>query len=353
MKKLFKFKTLYLKLVVVYIGIWWFINWTSFGLIFRAFSEKNLIDILQNHPVLQERFASMRFITLGTLLGGLVIGSIAIVISARGIVKPIQALSNAARRITEGDYTIEVKIDGNDEIAQLGNDFNIMARELESTDNLRKEFISNVSHEFKTPVTSIKGFAQLIKEGSLSQNQVSEYCDIIIDESERLSQLSTNLLILAEIETEVIHEHKTLFSLDEQIRRVVLLLEPYWQKKNIEIELNLEKISLIDNDALIQQIWINLISNAIKFSHENSKIIINLNKENNKTKVEIIDFGIGIDEKDIQRIFERFYQADSSRSSEGHGLGLVIVKTIVDKLDGDIIVQSELGKKTVFTVYLP
>ncbi len=350
---MFKFKTLYLKLVVIFIGIWWLINWLSFGLVFRAFSEKTFIEIIQNHPDILERFESMRFVTLGTLLGGIIIGSIAIVISARSIVKPIQALSKAARQITEGEYNINVKVDGKDEISQLGKDFNVMVKALESTDNLRKEFVSNVSHEFKTPVTSIMGFAKLIKDGNLNSNQVSEYCDIIIDESERLSQLSKNLLMLSEIETEVIHESKILFSLDEQIRRVVLLLEPFWQKKEIEVELNLEKITLINNDKLIQQIWINLISNAIKFSDNNSKIVINSYYENGKAVVEIIDYGIGIKAKDIGRIFERFYQVDTSRSSEGHGLGLVIVKTILDKLDGTISVQSELNTKTIFTVKLP
>jgi len=349
---MFKFKTLYLKLVVIFIGIWWLINWLSFGLVFRAFSERTFIEIIQNHPDILERFESMRFVTLGTLLGGIIIGSIAIVISARSIVKPIQALSKAARQITEGDYNINVKVDGKDEISQLGQDFNVMVKALESTDILRKEFVSNVSHEFKTPVTSIMGFAKLIKDGNLTSDQVSEYCDIIIDESERLSQLSKNLLILSEIETEVIHESKVLFSLDEQIRRVVLLLEPFWQKKEIEIELNLEKITLINNDKLIQQIWINLISNAIKFSNNNSKIEINSYLDNGKAIVEIIDYGIGIKDKDVARIFERFYQVDTSRSSEGHGLGLVIVKAILEKLDGEISVQSELNTKTIFTVKL-
>lgn len=350
---MFKFKTLYLKLVVIFIGIWWLINWLSFGLVFRAFSERTFIGIIQNHPDILERFESMRFVTLGTLLGGIIIGSIAIVISARSIVKPIQALSKAARQITEGDYNINVKVDGKDEISQLGQDFNVMVKALESTDILRKEFVSNVSHEFKTPVTSIMGFAKLIKEGNINSIQVNEYCDIIIDESERLSQLSKNLLILSEIETEVIHETKTLFSLDEQIRRVVLLLEPFWQKKEIEVELNLEKITLINNDKLIQQIWINLITNAIKFSNSNSKIEINSYFDNGKSIVEIIDFGIGIKDKDVERIFERFYQVDTSRSSEGHGLGLVIVKAILEKLDGEISVQSELNTKTIFTVKLP
>lgn len=348
-----KFKTLYLKLVVIFIGIWWFINWLSFGLIFRAFSEKALIEIMQNHPDILVRFESMRFITLGTLLGGIIIGSIAILVSARSIVRPIQALSKAARQITEGNYNINLKVDGKDEISQLGQDFNVMVKVLESTDKLRKEFVSNVSHEFKTPVTSIMGFAKLIKDSDLEPDLVKEYCDIIIDESERLSQLSRSLLMLSEIETEVIHETKTLFSLDEQIRRVVLLLEPLWQGKRIEFELNLEKITLINNDKLIQQIWINLISNAIKFSNRNSKIIINSYYENGKTLVEVIDFGIGIEEKDIGRIFERFYQVDTSRSSEGHGLGLVIVKTILEKLGGEISIQSELNTKTIFKVKLP
>ncbi len=353
MRKFFNFKTLYLKLTFIFIGIWWLVNWLSFGVIFRVFSEKNFIDVIQNHPEILRRFESMRLITLGTLIFGIAIGTIGILLSARTIVKPIQALSKSARRVTEGDFKTNVLIVGKDELAQLGNDFNLMVKALESTDTLRKDFVSNVSHEFKTPVTSIKGFATLIRDGNITNTQMKEYCDIIIDESERLSQLSRNLLLLSEIETEVINENKKLFSLDEQIRRVVLLLEPYWIKKEILFELNLDNISMIENDTLIQQIWVNLISNAIKFSKDKSVIKINLEKFNGKTRIEIIDEGIGINQEDLPRIFERFYQADSSRSSDGHGLGLVIVKAIVDKLKGEIHVKSEINKGTIFSVLLP
>lgn len=350
--KRFKFKSLYQQLAVTFMGIWWLINWFSFGFVFRIFSIHQVGDLSETFPNFREQFDDLRFLTLGIMIAGIVVGSIAILYSSRSIVKPIKELSKAARSITEGNFKVKLEIDGRDEIAELANDFNRMTYAIESTEKLRKEFISNVSHEFKTPATSIKGFASLIKQGGLSNEQVKEYCDIIIEESDRLSVLARDLLMLAEYETEVISEDQRTFDIAEQLRRAVLALEPLWKKKHIEIILDLQTTNVHTNDKVLYQVWINLISNAIKFSHENSKIDIRLRQELNHAHVTIQDYGIGMDQEEMNRIFERFYQADTSRGLEGNGLGLVIAKTIVDKMNGTIEVKSTKGEGSTFIVAL-
>lgn len=217
---------------------------------------------------------------------------------------------------------------------------------------LRKDFVSNVSHEFKTPITSIKGFAKLIRDGQLSNDQLLEYSDIIVNESERLSLLSSNLLKLSELDSKMIREQSTSFSLDEQIRKTILILEVQWSKKEIEFDIDLEQISITGDEHLLQEVWLNLIQNAIKFSNQNGIIKIGLYKNGDMVKVIITDHGIGIAEEDKQRIFERFYKGDKSRSKDGNGLGLVIAKKIVELSGGKLFFESELGKGTTFTVEL-
>jgi len=349
----FKFKSLYQRLTVTFIGIWWLINWFSFGFVVRTFAQHQLGDLGETFPNFREQFEDLRFVTLGIMVAGIVVGSVAILYSSRSIVKPIKELSNAARSITDGNFNVQLKIKGRDEIAQLAQDFNQMTQAIESTEALRKEFISNVSHEFKTPSTSIKGFANLIKQGGLSNEQIHDYCDIIMEESDRLNSLASDLLMLSEYETEVILEPLKSYDLAEQLRRVVLSLEPQWQKKNLDIELDLQPSTIHTHEKALHQVWLNLISNAIKFSYVNGKIEIKLKKEQDFIHVKIIDEGIGMDDSDLERIFERFYQAESSRHQEGHGLGLVIAKTILEKMDATIEVESSKGRGSIFTIKLP
>lgn len=353
MRKLFQFKSLYVRLVVTFIGIWWFINWFSFGMIFRAFAQNTIFKSSELSPSQVAQIVSMRGTVLTILAAGILLGTLAIVHSSRSIVKPIKELSKAAREVAQGKLNVYVKPVGSDEISRLAKDFNIMTQALISTDKLHKEFVSNVSHEFKTPVTSIRGFAKLVRDGNLEKVQMQEYCDIIIEESERLSNLAQDLLKLSELENSVIQENVVLIAVDEQIRKAVVSLEPLWSKKEIEIELNLEKISFNSNLQSLQQVWNNLLTNAIKFSDPKSTINIELVTKDDKLHFTIQDHGIGIKEEDQTRIFERFYQADTSRAEEGHGLGLVIVKKIVEKAGGTISVNSVYGEGTTFIVELP
>ncbi len=348
MKKLTFFKSIYIKFATIFLSIWWTSTFLSIIAIKYILNKNTLIKNIRFY----NRFHDLiRTIDISLLLIG-IIGTIAIIFAIRSIVKPIKQLSKASKEVAKGNFDIYLYEKGDDEISQLCHDFNFMAKELKSIETLHKDFVSNVSHEFKTPITSIKGYASLIKKENMSMDQINEYSEIIIEESERLSLLSTNLLKLSELDSNIVTEHATEFKLDEQIRKSVLILEPLWFKKKISFDLELETVEITSDKDLLQEVWINLIQNAIKFSNPQGIIKIKLNKYDDVIKVFIEDYGSGIAEIDKGRIFERFYKGDKSHSKDGNGLGLVIVKKIVELLNGKIYFESKEGKGTVFIVEL-
>jgi len=352
MKKSCFLKSIYAKFTIIFLGIWWLLNALTFGVINIVMSNSFLTKLSIDRSELYYEFHRIRMVTGLTFLFSSIVGTIIILIVVRGIVKPIKRLSTASKEVAKGNFDIEVKVKSKDEIGQLTADFNLMTKELKNIDFLRKDFVSNVSHEFKTPITSIKGFAKLIRDGQLSKDQMDEYSEIIVDESQRLSLLSSNLLKLSELDSKIIRGEATGFSLDEQIRKAILILEVQWSKKEIEFDIELEEATITGDEHLLQEVWLNLIQNAIKFSNQKGIIKIGLYKKSDKIKVEISDNGIGIADEDKERIFERFYKGDKSRSKEGNGLGLVIVKKIVELSNGKIDFESHLGKGTSFTVEL-
>jgi len=353
MKKKLCTKSIYVKFTFIFVGIWWLLNSLSFGVINMVMSKSILTKYSIDRYALFHEFLKIRKATALTFLISAIVGTILILIAVRGIVKPIQRLSKASKEVAKGNFDIEVVMKSTDEIGQLTADFNLMTKELKNIDFLRKDFVSNVSHEFKTPITSIKGFAKLIRDGKLSNDQLSEYSEIIVNESERLSLLSSNLLKLSELDSKMIREQAKQFSLDEQIRKTILILEVQWSKKEIDFDIDLEAISIIGDEHLLHEVWLNLIQNAIKFSNQKGIIKIGLNKIGDKVKIMIADHGIGIADKDKERIFERFFKGDKSRSKDGNGLGLVIVKRIIELSNGSISFESELGKGSTFIVELP
>lgn len=352
MKKRCFLKSIYAKFTIIFLGIWWFLNAMTFGVISIVMSNSLLTKLSIDRSELYEEFHRIRRVTGLTFLISSIVGTIIIFIVVRSIVKPIKRLSTASKEVAKGNFDIEVKIKSKDEMGELTADFNLMTKELKNIDFLRKDFVSNVSHEFKTPITSIRGFAKLIRDGKLADDQLSEYSEIIVDESERLSLLSSNLLKLSELDSKMIREQATVFSLDEQIRKTILILEVQWSKKEIEFDIDLEETTITGDEHLLQEVWLNLIQNAIKFSNQKGIIKISLYKNVDMVKVEIVDNGIGIADEDKEHIFERFYKGDKSRSKEGNGLGLVIVKKIVELSNGKIYFESEMGKGTNFTVEL-
>ncbi|WP_142337331.1 envelope stress sensor histidine kinase HitS [Bacillus sp. AFS059628] len=266
------------------------------------------------------------------------------------IIEPIQ-------KIAKGDFSVKIrneeKYDG--EIGVLVKSINDMTDELNAMEKMRQEFVSNVSHEIQSPLTSIKGFARALQDDNLSEEKRNHYLTIIETETTRLSKLSQNLLKLTLLESEEYIPERVTYRLDQQLKQVVLNSEPLWAEKEIELDLDLEKVHITADQESMSQVWINLIHNSIKFTPSGGTITIQLKEHETVVEVRIRDSGIGISEEQKQHIFERFYKADSSRNRAygGSGLGLAIVKKVLDLHHGEIKVESEEGKGTEFIVRMP
>lgn len=283
-----------------------------------------------------------------------VIGTLISVPLTRYFVIPIKDIAKAMDKVKEGDF--EVRIDETQTSAELGvlvRGFNGMVEELGSIELFRKDFISNFSHEFKTPITSIRGFAkELLADDTLSEGQKREYLQIIFDESERLSNMASNVLLLTNLEHTTKLSGGKWFSLDEQIRRCLLLLERRWMEKELELDLELDEIYCEGDEEMLSHIWVNLLSNGIKFSPRGGVLSVRCYKADGDICVSVSDRGQGIPQDKIEKIFDRFYQADTSHQSDGNGLGLALCKRIAELAEGSISVKSELGKGSTFTVSL-
>ncbi len=297
---------------------------------------------------------------IGSVAASIIIGGILAFFVANTILKPLSNLAKATKKVTNGDYS--VKLDESDfitrhtlkELRQLISDFNRMTEELANTELFRSDFVSNFSHEFKTPLSSISGFARQLCEGGLSEERQKEFSRIILEEAEYLSALAANTQLLTSLENKEIIEDKRLFSLDEQLRNCMLALEPSWSGKNIELDMSdVGEVKFFFNEQLMSHVWHNLFDNAVKFTPENGSISVSCKEKNSRITVEVSDSGCGISEENITHIFEKFYQADRSHASKGNGLGLSLVKKIVELSGGKISVSSVLGKGTTFTVVLP
>lgn len=263
---------------------------------------------------------------------------------------PIRKVIDSTHKVAAGDFSVKVDIKGIGELEELSESFNKMTQELASIETLRSDFINNFSHEFKTPIMSIRGFARLLQENHLTAEERQEYLNIIVSESERLAALSSNVLTLAKYENLEMVINQAQFSLDEQIRRAIILMEPKWSVKGLDVHIDLDEVTFLGNKEFTQQIWINLLDNAIKFSHPGGSINIALTKTGNEIRFTIQDEGVGMGEATKAHIFDKFFQGDTSHAKIGNGLGLPLVKRIVDLCNGDIFVQSELGNGSVFTI---
>ncbi len=272
--------------------------------------------------------------------------------SAQVFSRPVTEMTAATRRLAEGDFSVRLPDDKPGEIGELLRSFNGMADALSRTAYLQKDFISSISHEFKTPIASIKGYARLLQMPGLDEESRNEYVNMIAGESERLSHMSQTLLRLTSLEEQMMPATVTSFRLDEQLREVLVQLAPAWENRKIDWQLELSPVTIASDEELLRQVWVNLIQNAVKFSDVGSTIEIHVYDAGDAV-VEVTDHGIGMDEETMKRIYDRFYQADSSRSREGVGLGLCLVKRIVDILGGTIHVHSKLGEGSTFRVRLP
>lgn len=287
-----------------------------------------------------------------TAVLSLVLFALLSVLVSFSVSRPVTQLTSATQQIKEGDFTVRLPDNKQGEMGELMRSFNSMTEELSRTAYLQKDFISSISHEFRTPIASIKGFARLLQMPGVDETSRQEYVEMIAQESDRLSRLSNTLLRLSALERQMAPASISTFQLDEQLRQVILQLEPAWSAQEIDWQLELEPVTIESDAELLMQVWINLIQNAVKFSEKGSAIEISATLTD-KAEVCITDHGIGMNEETMSRIFDRFYQGDTSRSKEGVGLGLCLVKRIVDMLEGSIRVRSTPGEGSTFRVTLP
>lgn len=292
-----------------------------------------------------------RFPLFPFCLGSILIGTSLAAVFGTIPLRPLREIMDATDRIANGDYSVRLSLKGLDELRTLGDKFNHMAEELGSVEMLRTDFINNFSHEFKTPIVSIRGYAKELKWDDLTPEERNEYLDIIISESERLVSLSTNVLYLSKIEKQAILPNRKRFNLSEQIRLVIALLDQKFSDKNLEPEFNGKEIWYEGNEEMLKQVWINLLDNAIKFSPPGAKIEVCAKSDSSAITVKIRDFGIGMSPEQKNHIFDKFYQCDESHATTGNGLGLTIVKRIIDLHGGGITVRSS-DKGSTFEVTL-
>lgn len=282
-------------------------------------------------------------------------GSIVFLIVADIIVKPISRLTKVTDELAKGNYKVRVNYEGKDEISSLYASFNQMAVRLAKQETIRQQFISDVSHEFQTPLTAISGFATILKNENLTDEQRQKYADIILFNSNRLSHLSKNMLQLTLLDGEDTSLDKSEFPLIEQLNRVIEMEDNAALSNDIEIEfIHPKKEFIIEADeSRMEQVWINLLSNAIKYTNEHGVVTVEVRRTPTELQVRFEDTGVGMSQDAISHIFERFYRQDKSRTIEGNGLGLSIVKRIIDLHHYKIDVESQEDVGSVFTVYIP
>ena len=311
-----------------------------------------LLDILPlQTELLPESLQLLLFMSAVSLIVGTGLSMLAVRIPTSSIHWLIRQMN----RLADGDFNARVHfkkpIRMIPAFLQVEESFNKMARELGDTEMLRQDFVNNFSHEFKTPIVSIAGFAKLLQRANLTQEQRSAYIDAIVEESERLSAMATNVLKLTRVENQAILTGVTEYNLSEQLRSAALLLEHDWAAKHIDLDMDFPEVNIRANEELLKEVGINLLHNAVKFSPEYGPLRVQVFREEHAVRVSIANSG-NIPEEEQTRIFRKFYQADRSHFSAGNGLGLSIAKKIVELHQGAIQVESS-GGTVVFTVTLP
>lgn len=290
------------------------------------------------------------------LLYGLIVLAISVVLGiglsfgySALIVRVSRPYLNALQKVAEGDFSVRINKDSvvfaNFDLAK---NFNYMVSQLDSVELLRENFVSDFSHEFKTPIVSISGFARLLKDPTLTAEQRNEYLDVIIDESNRLVELSESVLLLNRLDSQELVKEKYL--LDEQIRQCVLMFQQQCEDKGITLDVELEPITVNSNYKLLSQVIVNLLSNAVKFTDRGGSITVSCRLVGTHAEIKVADTGCGMDEDVKRNIFNKFYQGDKSRTTAGNGLGLCIVQKIVGLIGGHITVDSQPGVGSAFTV---
>ena len=282
-----------------------------------------------------------------------IVGTLVTLIFGRIPLRPVREIIDATNRLAAGDFSVRLSFRHRPEFRALRESFNRMAEELNSIELLRGDFVNNFSHEFKTPINAIEGYTTLLQDRQQSPEDQQECIEKILFNTKRLTELVSNILLISKVESQVIQVEKKSYRLDEQIRQAILSLEKKWSEKNIEFDVDMEPVAYLGNEGLMFHVWTNLIDNAVKFDPFGGNIRIRLQTHSEHILFEIEDNGLGISEAEQKHIYDKFYQADNPHKAEGNGLGLALVKRILDTCGGDIQVQSAPDCGCRFMISLP
>ncbi len=272
---------------------------------------------------------------------------------ARKILDPISELGQASKEVAKGNFNVRLsEIQHIDEIREIYRNFNSMVEELGSIETLRDDFVVSVSHEFKTPISAIEGYATLLQTPDITKEEHDEYTKMIIESVRQLAALTGNVLMLSRLENQDSGSGQKIYRLDEQIRQALLMLETEWTRKDIELDIDLPRTEYFGNKELMMQVWMNLLGNAVKFTGHKGTVTVSITQREENICVTIADNGEGMEPGTMKHIFDRFYQGDSSRKTSGNGLGLALVKKIIELEHGCIEVESEKHKGSAFRIVL-
>lgn len=331
--------------------------------VFLVFSMIMILFGFSLYLVINFALSDMNFLTIKPAMIIFICIFISIIVASQGvsiywinrITKPIEQISSVTEQIAQGNFDVNIDTKGfKNEMYYLGLNMNKMIEQIKSIEIMRSDFVSNVSHEFKAPLSAIQGYVTLLSSPSLSEEKREEYFELLSQSVSQMSGLVDNVLRLSKLESSTEVPKKLNYRLDEQLRCAVLIFEKSWSEKGLEPELDLPDCIYKGNEEMLWQLWINLIGNAVKFSKQNGKFGVKIEDDNDENiKVLIYDNGIGMNDEVKQHIFEKFYQGDTSHKEKGNGLGLALVKSICSLNNCKITVQSEYGKGSCFTVLLP
>ncbi|MER2112854.1 MAG: HAMP domain-containing sensor histidine kinase [Solibacillus isronensis] len=321
----------------------------TIGVSFQLNDESYAFFIRQENATL---FSEMHLLIVSFIIITAVVILLTMILLARQLVRPLKQLQQATNQIALENYDIQLTIDRNDELGQLATQFQKMANRLAENDQIKKDFINNVSHDFQSPLLNIQGYANVLKDADNTEEERVQYLEIIEQETKRLSALTKQLLLLSSLDQKNLPVQKKTYSLDKQLKERLFSKRWKLDDKQMELVYELEQVEVFADEQLMEQVWDNLLSNAIRYSEDKGKIIVTCSKKDNQIFVTIKDNGIGIPEEALEKVKERFYRVDPSRSSQSSGLGLAIVTEIVNRHAGQFIIESELGKGTKVTVVL-
>ena len=287
------------------------------------------------------------FVILIWIVLSITIGLLVSFCFAKIIMKPVKKIIEGMTQLADGLYDTTIDLGSKSALKELSECFNKLASELQKNEMLSIDFVNNFSHELKTPLVSINGLISLMKQPNFPEEKKMEYLNIIEEESTRLASLTTNILNLSKLESQKIVTNKEKFNLSEQIRNCVLMFEKQWEKKKLTLILDFEEYYIVGNEGLLKEVWVNLIENAMKFSYDNSNLEVDIEEKDNDLIIRILNEADNIKEEDINKIFTKFYQIDKNKYNSGNGIGLSLVKKIVELHNGSVSINS---KDNIITV---